>query len=259
MRNTSPIHSIRPPGRAATSLAALLCLTAAGLHANGLDQHLVARWTFNDGTLKADHGGHVLERTDFGSTPGLEISGGQARLKPGTLLVSPGINSTDKPELKKALTIWVRVKFETPLKNDAFLFGLRNQTAPGEWKTIVFTALGANGDGTTQNRATFISRLHNQEASSRSSSLPEIPAGEFHTLALVFDGAKKTSGLIIDDTRLEHTHRDATSLDAFDNFAIGRLKASSAPPPMVIEEIRIYAIALTLEWIAEIDPLVSNK
>lgn len=256
MKITSPVHCIRFTGRLAALAAALFCSASAILQADGLDQYLVARWTFNDGTLKADHGGYILEQVDFGSKPGLEIINGQAHLKPGTLLASAKINSKDKPELKKTVTMWMRVKFEEPLSNDAFLFGLRDQVAPGAWKNIVFTALSANGGGKTQNRATFFSRLHNQEKSSRSSSLPEISAGEFHTLALVFDGNKKTVALLVDDTKLEHSHRDATSLDDFDNFGVGRLAGPAAPPPMIIEEIRIYSIALTPEWIGEIDPVL---
>lgn len=255
MKITSSLHYIKSIGRIAACATAIIGSSVVSLWADGLDQYLVARWTFNDGTLKADHGDAVLKPINVGSNQGCEIIKGQAHLKPGTLLATASINSSDKPELKKTVTIWVRLKFEGPLNNDAFFLGLRDEVGPGDWGNIVFTALSANGGGKTQNRTTFSTRLHNQEKSSRGSSLPEITPGEFHSISLIFDGNKKTSTLLVDSNKLEHSHRDATSLDDFAGFGIGRLKTSVAVPPMIIEEIRIYSIALSPEWIAEIDPV----
>ncbi|AHF94752.1 hypothetical protein OPIT5_25575 [Opitutaceae bacterium TAV5] len=252
MKTASPLHRL---ASVATSLLALLCVTAgAVVRADGLDPYLVARWTFNDGTLKADQGGYILERKDWGSSPALDLANGQARIGSGTFLTCKKINSADQPDLARTVTLWVRLRIESPLANDAFLFGLRDQVDPGEWRNIVLCALG---QPTQPGHTSFYSRLSNKEICSRSSNLPELLPGDFRTLALVFDGNARTVTWYVDGQQLEGRHRDATALDAFNNFAIGRLKASASAPPMSVDEIRIYGIALTSEWIAEIDPVSS--
>lgn len=221
---------------------------------SGLDQYLVARWTFNQGSLKSDQGDFSLRKLDFGTMPTLSFEDGVAKLGPGTLLVCEAINSTDQPDLAKAVTIWLRVRFDAPIVTDSFFFGLRNQSPAGDWAHMVLSALNR---AKPENNTAFFTKLGSDaNLSSGSRNLPLEP-GKFHTMALVFDGNTKTVTYLVDGQKLEGKHKDASALSAFNNFSIGRLKAAGANPPASVDEVRLYSVALTPEWIAEIEP-VSN-
>lgn len=221
-----------------------------------MDKHLVARWTFNSGTLKSDVGGYTLQSRDWGSAPFLDLVDGKVRIGPGTLLVSDKINSTDLPKLGETLTIWIRLRIETPIVNDASFCGLRDQVEPGGWNNLVFCGLGQPGQ---PDHTSLFARFHTKAKFGRSSTLPELKPGAFHDIAMVFDGYGKTITYYVDGQELSGKHGDATALDAFNNFAIGRLSASAASPEMVVDEIRIYNTALNAQWIGEIEPVAVSK
>ncbi|MFA6960907.1 MAG: LamG-like jellyroll fold domain-containing protein [Opitutaceae bacterium] len=221
-----------------------------------LDKYLVARWTFNGGSLKSDVGNYKLRQMDWGSAPSLDFDKDAARIGRGTLLICDDINSKALPKLTSTVTIWIRVLFETPIVNDSFFYGFRDEPEPGNWKNLVFCGLGQPGQ---PDHSSLFCRFASKAQFGRSSTLPEMKPGLFHNVAMVFDGNANSITYYVDSQELIGKHKEAASLDAFTNFAIGRLSASAASPEMVVDEIRIYGTALNSKWIGEIDPVVSKK
>jgi hypothetical protein len=237
-------------------LAVFAVICSCSLAEEPLDKYLVARWTFNGGSLKSDVGNYPLRQMDWGSGPSLDLTNGEARIGRGTLLIAEGINSKALPKLTGTVTVWIRLMIETPIVNDSFFYGFRDQPEPGNWKNLVFCGLGQPGQ---PDHSSLFCRFASKAQFGRSSTLPELKPGAYHNIAMVFDGNANTVTYYIDNQELSGRHKEATELDAFDNFAIGRLSASAASPEMVVDEIRIYSTALNSKWIAEIDPVTSQK
>lgn len=234
-------------------LAGLLALLSmiSPLAASGLDQHLVARWSFNDQSMKSDRGNYTLVKRDAGRQATLELVDGAARLGPGALLVCDALDSRRHPGLRTAVTLWARVWMDTPAERDAFLFGLRAKTQPGDWGDMVLVAMarpqppGASGFFATLGAG---GRL-----ASGSRVLPVAP-GRFVSMALVFDASSKSITYVVDGKTVISGDREAVDLADFNNFAIGRLKEAGGVG-ITVDEVRVYSIALSPEWIADIQPL----
>lgn len=216
--------------------------------ASGLDQYLVARWTFNDGSLESDRGGHLLAKRDFGRASTLEFTDGAARLGPGALLLCETINSHAHPKLAEATTIWARVRIDEPAQLDCFLFGFRDTAAAGDWKNMTLAAMSRP---TPTDATGFFSVLKSGAQVASGSRVLPVEAGRFVSIALVFDGAAKRITYLVDGTPVLSGHREATSLGEFTNLAVGRLKAA-AGVAMTVDELRVYSVALSPEWVADI-------
>lgn len=233
-----------------TLLLGLIVLSAFFASVSAADI-LVARWTFGDGLLKSDIGGFTLRQADEGNEPTLTLSNGHAKLGPRALLVCDEINSKDMPQLAKALTIWARIRLDAPAENDAFLFGLRDVEGMGNWRNMVLAMLArpepANSTGIFGRTSAGAN-----VGSGPSSMIPIVP-GRFVSVGLVFDGVRREQSYIVDGSAVSMKHRDAASLADFTHLALGRLKAEGLVP-LTIDELRIYSVALSPEWVADIIP-----
>lgn len=212
---------------------------------------LLARWTFSDGLLKSDIGGFTLRQIDEGAEPTLTIANGHAKLGPRALLICDEINSKDMPQLAKAITVWARIRIDAPAENDAFLFGLRDVEGMGNWRNMVLAMLArpepANSTGI------FGRTSAGTNVGSGPSSMLPIEPGRFVSVGLVFDGATREQSYIVDGRVVSLKHRDAASLADFTHFALGRLKTEGLVP-LTIDELRIYSVALSPDWVADITP-----
>ncbi|MFA6959194.1 MAG: LamG-like jellyroll fold domain-containing protein [Opitutaceae bacterium] len=228
-----------------------LSVAAGAAGAAGLDQYLVARWTFNDGSLKADKGGYLLRMLEIGSGSSLTVEKGQANLGRGTLLACENINSATMPKLGRNITIWARLRIDAPAPATAFLFGLRDQVPAGDWKNMVLAVRARDLPANATNA--FVRFATGSQMNSPSLSVALEP-GKFVSVALVFDGDTKAVTYVVDGQSLVGKHKDAVALGDFNNFAIGRLKEAGAVA-MTIDEVRIYSVALSPEWVADITPV----
>ena len=219
--------------------------------ASGLDQYLVARWTFNNRSLKSDRGDFVLRKLDIGREPTLEFIDGAARLGPGTLLVCDALNSSEHPALKESVTLWARVWIDSTVQKDCFLFGLRNHVPAGDWKNMTLVAMGRPEP---INATGFFSTLRSGAQVASGSRGRSAEPGRFVSLGLVFDGMAKSVTYVVDGKPVVSGHREAVSLADFSNFAIGRLKEAYGVS-MTLDEVRVYSIALPSEWVADIKPV----
>ncbi|MDR1282969.1 MAG: hypothetical protein LBK99_19425 [Opitutaceae bacterium] len=233
----------------AIAIATIADCTASVACAAGLDQYLVARWTFDKtNPLQSDTGNLTLRQSGTGRDQTLEFANGAAILGAGTTLVCEQINSKEKPGLAKAITIWARLRLASTAAPDSFLLGLRNETAKGDWRNMILAA-HSRASGVT---GFFSTLAGNTQASSGSRSLALEP-DRFVSLALVFDGSEKSLTCLVDGQPLAAKHKDALALADFNNFAIGRLKETGGTA-MTIDEVRIYSIALSPEWVADLTP-----
>lgn len=224
---------------------------AASVDAAGLDQYLVARWTFNSGSLKAEQGDYVLRELEVGSDPWVGFDKGQVTLGPGALLVCEEINAQTQPGLAKAVTLWVRLRFDGPVPHDSFVFGLRDKAPAGDWKNMVLAVLARNQP---ENLTTAFSRFAAGTEMSSGKRSVALETGRFFNVAIVFDGASNAITYVVDGQSFTGKHQDASALAGFGNFSIGRLKAA-AGVAMTVDEVRIYSVALSPEWVADITPV----
>lgn len=231
-------------------LRLLLTLSCLAGSASAADI-LLARWTFSDGLLKSDIGGFTLRQVDDGNEPTLTLANGHAKLAPRALLVCEEINSMDMPQLAKALTLWARIRIDAPTENDAFLFGLRDMEGIGNWRNMILAMLARPEPANSTGVFGRVSAGANI-GSGPSSMVPVVP-GRFVSVGMVFDGEKRELTYVVDGRSVSAKHRDATALAEFTHLAVGRLKAEGLVP-LTIDELRVYSVALSPEWVAEISP-----
>ena len=233
------------------SLVGFLFATLCLAHPAAAAEVLFARWTFSDGLLKSDIGNFTLRQVDDGNEPTLTVANGHAKLGPRALLVCEQINSKDMPQLAKAVTLWARLRIDAPAENDAFLFGLRDTEELGNWRNMVLAMLSRP---TPANSTGIFGRVAaGANIGSGPSSMIPIMPGRFVSIGLVFDGEKRELTYVVDGRVVAAKHRDATSLADFTSLAVGRLKTEGLVP-LTIDELRIYSVALSPEWVAEIAP-----
>ncbi len=234
-----------------------LLAASTSLAASGLDQHLVARWSFNnamfaDDNLKSDVGPHALRVVRHGQDAEISFGDGAVTLGRGLLLVCESISSKDTPELSSSVTLWARMRVEQAATGDCFGFGLRSKTAPGDWSDMVLTTLHRPEP---RHATGFFARhldMPNELTSGSRHHL--IEPGRWVTVALVFDGTKREVSYVVDGKVLNGRHHDAITLATFTNFALGRLKSTGGNASLSFDEVRVYRLALTPEWIGEIQP-----
>ncbi|MDR1284420.1 MAG: LamG domain-containing protein [Opitutaceae bacterium] len=228
-----------------------LVSSAAG-SASGLDHYIVARWTFNEGTLKPDVGGLELRRVAVGREPTTTFADGAVSLGPGAALVCEEINAAVLPGLTRAVTLWARLRIDAPPAHDNFLFGFRDQEKNTDWKNMTLAVLSRPAP---EHATSFFSVLADGSIFSAGKQTLPVEPGRFVSLAVIFDGASGTVTHLVDGRPVSRQKRGATlSLASFSNFAVGRLKTAGAVP-MTVDEVRVYSIALSPEWADELEPV----
>lgn len=222
-------------------------------------QYLVARWTFNepvvhDQNLQSDVGSHKFRQIRVGNNPSdYTFDNGTMTMGPGCLLVCESLSSETSPLLANSVTIWARLRLEQRPKFDCFAFGLRATPQPGDWDDMVFVALHR---AEPQNASGFSARFLDRDSQLSSGSRYQfIEPARWVTVALVFNGTERKVTYIVDGNVVSGMHHDATSLAPFSNFALGRLKEAGGNPSISFDEVRIYSVALTPEWVLEIAPI----
>lgn len=229
---------------------------AASMARADLTKNMIAQWTFNQGDQSAlvdsvnklalaEKGAGGDQTTTFNPD-------GTVTLGRGRLLVVTDINTEKYPQLAKSVTIWARLRIDEPTQM-AFILGLLDDEKPADWKQQTFT-ISYNPQGKPSPAIGAFGWLTSgkPELTTGSESKP-LAAGEFKTVAIAWDGDSKTLTFYFDGAVAKRTYSkgDAT-LQNFKSFALGRLKESSSTK-ITVDEVRIYDVALTPDWIGEIE------
>jgi len=233
-----------------TGLSVLFAVLANPL-LGSMDRYLIAHWTFSDGRLEGEDGQSFV-KTGTGANQTLTSNADTVSLGSGTMLYCGAINATDSAQLKRSVTIWCRFRLDSTPDENAFLWGLINDEASGDWGNMIFTlrcvttdklAVGGYGwDNAGKVVATGPSKL------------VEMPQGSMVTLALIYDSATGELVTIVNGKQSKVRVKAGRDLADFSGFALGRLKQSGGPG-ITFEEVRIYTAALGEDWIAEIEPI----
>lgn len=218
--------------------------------ASALDRHLVARWSFDRGSLRAETGGFHLEKRNVGSEVALDPASDSVTLGSGVLLSCGEINSEAFPGLRKAATLWARLKLEGDVRADGFLFGFSGVDGGGDWDDMALALLMRPEP---VNSLRLFSKLEGGATVSSGSRAVEIESGRFVTIALVFDGENRVATCYVDGKPVVSRFREKARIRPFGNFSIGRLKLAGGVG-VTVDELRVYSVALPAEWVAEIEP-----
>lgn len=230
-------------------------LPVSPARADVLDENLVARWSFQSGSLESDVGDYAFSEAGRGS---LKSQDGTVTLSGHKHLMVPEINSTDLPKLAEGVTIWARLRFdELPPKNEANVLGLQAVASDGSWDAITFSLLHrVDSKDASNSGIIFLAKLDNgTELGMGPSGKQPVALGEFINVAIVFDGANHRASLWINDHEVTRKNRDAEQLQAFAAFAIGMLTKHNTSCTITFDEVRIYSTVLGSEWLEEIEPL----
>lgn len=242
-------------------LVAGFCLLAAGAmlapaQADALDQNLIARWTFKDGSLKSDVGDFEFQESARGT---LAKPKGAVTLIGPKFLFCPKISAATQPGMRKNFTLWARLKFEE-LPKDGILgvMGLQAGQGAGGWKSLVCSMLyRPMAEDSTHAGLTFLARADSGEMGVGVQRFQKVSAGEFVQVALVFSARKQGGGMWVSRTgKWEESKRAGTAaLVGFEALVIGKLFMPGAETSMTFDEVRVYSTALDAEWLEEITPV----
>lgn len=231
-----------------------LLLACASLQAQGLDQNLVARWTFKDGSLTSDNGEYTFSEGGRGTA---EAANGSITLRDNKYLIVPDFTSEKFPDLKRNVTLWARLKFEElPAENEANVMSLQAGQKSGDWADMILSLLyRAAGPQIPNAGFAFLGRAANDwEMGVGASRMLPATAGEFMNVAIVFDGAAGTASMWVNGVYATSAKAEVAELKDFGAFGIGQLKAPGTPIAITFDEVRIYSVALDPQWLEEITP-----
>lgn len=233
----------------ALSLVILLFSPVWG--ADDLDQNLVAKWTFKDGSLVSDSGEYTFTAGGRGV---LEAKDGAVTLRDHKYLVTPDISSSRLSNLAGGVTLWARLRFdEMPTETEVNVMGFLTTPKPASWSNITM-ALMYNVP-TIPGGFGFLLRSQDEaELGIGVSRLVPVSAGETVNVAVIFNGASHTGSLWIKGKLVSSTRRESKNLKDFAAFGIGQLQTTGAKCVVTFEEVRIYATALDAQWLEEITP-----
>jgi len=228
--------------------------------AEAMDQNLIARWTFQNGSLKSDVGDFELQEGGRGA---MEVGKRSVTLRDRKFLFCPEISSTALPELRKSVTIWARVKFdELPKEGDLGVFGLMVGQGAGSWRDFTFNLLCRSlpEDPAHAGLAFFARTEGGGEVGVGVRRYQPVSADEFVNVAIVFNSANRTAGMWVSSTRLwvESKVPADVGLQDFGAFLIGKLMAPGAETAITFDEVRVYSTALDAQWLEEISPEAEN-
>lgn len=224
------------------------------LHAGEMEQNLVARWTFKDGSLKSDVGDFEFQEGGRGS---LDAGNGTVTLPDRKFLFCPEISSSALPGLQKSITIWARVKFdELPKEGELGVMSLQTGIEAGSWSSLVLAMLyRPMAEDPGHAGLAFIGRPQGTtELGVGVSRFQPVSAGDFVNVAIVFNGKTQTAGIWTSSTGqwVESRLRGAEVLQEFGSFMIGKIIMPGAGTPVTFDEVRVYSTALDPQWLEEI-------
>lgn len=230
-------------------------LNAPLLRADDLEQNLLAKWTFKNGSLKSDVGDFTF--VEGGRKGTLEPGDGSVTLRDHKYLIVPEICSATYPDLTKGVTIWARMKFdEFPAEHEANVMSLQAVPKDGSWDSITMALIyRGTDDGNSNPGLGFLAKLPNDaELGVGPSRFYPVSAGEFFNVALVFDGAAHRATMWVNGHPVSSERRDAETLKEFAAFAIGSLTAQGFSCTVTFDEVRVYSTVLDPQWLDEIKP-----
>lgn len=219
--------------------------------ADDLDQNLIAKWSFKDGSLVSDSGEYTFVAGGRGI---LEAKDGSVTLKERKYLICPQISSSSFSNLSGNVTIWARLRFdEMPTETEVNLMGFLTTPKPVSWSNITMALMYMAS--TPPGGFGFLLRSQDEgELGIGVSRLVPTSAGETLNVALVFNGATHTGSIWVKGKLVSSTRREAKNLKDFAAFGIGQLQTTGAKCVVTFEEVRIYAAALDAQWLEEITP-----
>ncbi len=237
-------------------LTSLLVLALSGFTSSS-SAALVAAWDFNTGTsadLTSNVGSYTFERSVAGNDP--VYSPGSISLDQFTGLFATGINSSSLPTLAQTSTIYLRLKLDSAAATDAgFYFGLLNATTSADWAQMTLTGWTYNGVNTGGYFATTADL-----GGEATSVFPAV--GEYYSIALTASaGTDQFGNPDPTQTRIQTYFNGSLantmvltggSLNAFESFALGQLKASGGVAGLTFDTVQIYDTVLTAAEIAAI-------
>lgn len=234
------------------SLAILSCGSlGTPLYADDLDQNLIAKWTFKDGSFASDSGEYVLKAGGRGT---MDIKNGSVTFKDAKYLLTPEISSARFPNLTSGVTLWARLRFdELPVDGVVNVLSLQNIPGNGAWSAITFSMI--YGASAKSSGFGFLLKSQDEgELGIGPSRIVPVQAGETVNVAIVFDGAKRTGTFWINGKSVSSTRRESVSTRDFAAFGFGQLMAPGAKCTVTFEEVRLYSSALDGAWLEEIIP-----
>lgn len=232
--------------------AGVVLLTSLSTYAQGLDQSLVAKWTFKDGSLKSDFGDFVFDELGNGE---VEAGATSVTLRGHKYLITPEVSSDKFPDLKKSVTIWARLKFdELPAENEANVFGFQAGQKAGDWADMVLSLVyRAPSPEISDPGFAFLAHTPDpKELGVGRSRMQPATAGEFMNVALVFDGVTGMASMWVNGVFASSQPSSVPELVDFGSFGIGQLKAPGTPITITFDEVRVYSVALEPQWLEEI-------
>ena len=240
-------------------LAILACHPATTILAEDFTENLIARWTFNkpgdegliDDIKKMPIEMHALP----GASSELQHNGdGTITVGPEQYLVAPDLNSDTFPELRKGVTIWVRMRIDkADSQHTSFLYGLFTKPR-GDWGdaalTINLRPQGMEGPGMQ-----LFGRFDGDKEIGQGDKLFPDHLGEFFTSTLTFDGAKQGVTLKVNEQELTNKKGGAIELVPFTNLSLGRVNLGGGGVTVTFDEVRVYSLPVGSEWVDEIKPV----
>ncbi len=246
-----------------TVCSLLISLGAAAPAQADFTNEMVARWTFNedgDKLLVDDVSGVVMEERGVGVGQTTHANAdGTVTLGPGRLLFAPVFNSNERPELQQSVTLWARIRIDAPPRLFVVPFGLLNAPQAADWPEL--TLVAGLRESTDNDPGGFI--VYGRDASGDSagngSDFPPLKPNVFHNIAVVYDAKQHTITLYVDGKAVSRKNRKwEDGLQPFEGLGIGRLKHAHGVE-MVVDELRVYRVALPAEWLGEIEPVVATS
>ncbi len=238
---------------AASVMVSGVVLTPA--RADDLDQNLVARWTFKDGSLDSDVGGFSF--VEGGKTGTVDPENGSVTVRGRKYLVASDISVAKFPDLAKSVTLWARLKFEQlPPENVANIFGLQTVPGNGSWPSISFALIYRGPEPELANPGlTVLARLKaGTEIGVGPRRFVPVAAGEYFNAAVVYDSSTGTVNLWVNGSLVSSKGASGLALQDFEALGIGQLSSPGVDVAVTYDEVRVYSVALDQQWLEEITP-----
>ena len=236
--------------------------TTAGLRAD-FTQNLVARWTFNqpgENGLLDDIKGVPFKVATYpaGAAAASPLpSNGVIELHNGAYLVATDLVKGRETKLARSLTLWARLRIDGAASaSTGFLLGLVSKPAPGDWDDVSLVLIHRPETMKRNVGFTSLARLENGRDFSLGERTVPDSTGRFVNVALVFNAHTGTLTLWIDGVVETAVRSDIVPLQPAAALMLGRLK-QAAGPDATFDEVRLYDIALSPEWLGDISPVAN--
>lgn len=237
----------------------VLPLVATLALSHGASAALIANWDFSTGTssdLVSSVGGYTLQAVE--DVGGVTFNPGAVSLTQNAGLWTQGINSTLFPSLQTNATLYARIRLDsTPATMGGFILALVDATtvASADFFQQSLTAYSYfNQDlGVLQLAAYgFTTNGHSNLDSgfAGGAGLPSV--GDYFNIAVVMSGGNTWRLNINGIDIASYTVSTATSMQAFQSLAFGRIKNSNGLAAMTYDTVQLYDTALTAAQIAAI-------